>query len=90
MPTAPPDCTHDHSECRITIVGTRYLATQSQPVYDGKGVMIPETTPNPPSTINDCFCSTCGLQWTEEQGSSVMPMLPPRPKFSNVRRVGGG
>jgi hypothetical protein len=69
MPTAPGECTHDKSECRITVTYTAMLTVANPPVYNGAGAMLPPTAG--PRSTQSCLCLTCGLAWTEENDGAL-------------------
>jgi hypothetical protein len=92
MPNAPPDCTRNHSECRISTYNQRAVSvTAPPPVFDGDGTMLPPEGPPPPSgSTTDCVCETCGLMWTETTTyTPPQPMVgatAPAVEYSNVRQ----
>jgi len=83
MPSAPEECPNqpDLTKCRITQIGSRSTMVNQPSVFDGNGNLIPSDT-RPPMAINDYFCGTCGLQWSEESGVAMVP------RKTNVRRIG--
>jgi len=80
MPVAPPECTHDHTDCRIVAYNHRALTVSTvTSVFDGYGMMIPAGTPSGSATAQDCICQTCGLMWTEETHYQPPPEVSPEP-----------
>lgn len=90
MAVAPPECTRDHSQCRISEYNHRSASVTQTPIYDGNGVMVSDPV-GPAQAAHDCVCATCGLMWTEDPLSARLSAtgMPGKPTITNVHRAGG-